>query len=102
MAFKIIYNPEVQNDIQTAVDWYNNQQIGLGKRFLTHLKKHLHSLKKTPFNYAIKYGSNIRCMPLHKFPYLIHFRILENQNLILVEAVFHSSRNPNHLNSRKE
>jgi hypothetical protein len=32
---------EVQNDTQSAVDWYNKQQSGLGKRFFEATKKHL-------------------------------------------------------------
>ena len=29
MKFKVIYNPEVYDDIQQAVDWYNEQKPGL-------------------------------------------------------------------------
>ena len=91
MAFEIIYNPEVQNDIQSAVDWYNKQQAGLGKRFLSATKKHLNSLKDTANHYAIRYD-DIHCMPIKKFPYMAHYRIDKNNNSVKVEAVFHTSR----------
>lgn len=93
MKFKITYNPEVQNDIQSAVSWYNEQQPGLGKRFLTTAKKQLNSLKGSADNYAIRYD-DIHCMPIKKFPYMAHYRIDHENMTIKVEAVFHTSRDP--------
>jgi len=46
MKYQIIYNPEVKSDIDSALHWYNKQQPGLGKRFLSHLKNHLRLLEK--------------------------------------------------------
>ena len=93
MAFKIVYNPEVQNDIQSAVDWYNKQQAGLGKRFLSAAKKHLNALKDNAKHYAIRYD-DIHCMPIKKFPHMAHYRIDSKNKTIKVEAVFHTSRDP--------
>lgn len=93
MQYKIIYNPEVQKDIQSAVSWYNEQQPGLGKRFLTVAKKQLNSLKVTANYYAIRYD-NIHCMPIRKFPYMVHYRIDPENKTVKVEAVFHTSRDP--------
>lgn len=33
MAFKVIFAAEVYDDLQLSVDWYNEQQSGLGSRF---------------------------------------------------------------------
>ncbi len=91
MGFKIIYNPEVQNDLQSAVNWYNEQQHGLGKRFLSTAKKHLNSLKDSASHYAIRYD-DIYCMPFKKFPYIAHYSIDHDNKTI--KAVFHKSRDP--------
>lgn len=56
MSFKIIYNPEVYNDIRNAVNWYNMQQFGLGKRFQNTIKESLNFLKK----YGFSFRSEIR------------------------------------------
>jgi hypothetical protein len=34
----MIYAPEVENDLQESIDWYNDKQPGLGVRFLENVK----------------------------------------------------------------
>jgi plasmid stabilization system protein ParE len=93
MEFNVFIEPEALNDIQEAVYWYNEKQKGLGKRFFSEVKKKIVFLRKNPF-YAIRYD-NIRCVLVEKFPYLIHYYINENEKLIVIISIFHSSRNPN-------
>lgn len=76
MEFKI--EPEVHQDIQSEIDYYNEKQKGLGKRFHAEIFKSFNAIKKNPF-YQIRY-SNVRCLPLKKFPAMIHFTINEDQN----------------------
>jgi len=91
MRFKIVYNPEVFNDIQQAVDWYNRQQPKLGIRFFSVLKKHLNSLENSAMHFAVRYD-DVRCMPIKKFPYMIHYRI--HNESVMVEAILSTHRNP--------
>ena len=93
MKFKVIYNPEVYNDIQQAIDWYNEQQSGLGTRFYTTTKKHLNSLKSSALHYAVRY-SDIHCIPIKKFPYMAHYRVNMDDKIVKVEAIFSTDRNP--------
>jgi hypothetical protein len=93
MIFDIIFAPEVKFDIQEAIDWYNSKQEGLGKLFLTELKKYLNLLQQTPKSFAIRYNTT-RCLPLKKFPFLIHYRVDDEENTIYVDAILHTSRNP--------
>lgn len=89
MRFKVIYNPEVYNDIRQAVDWYNKQQPELGLRFISVLKKHLRKLEHSAMHYSVRYG-DIRCMPIKRFPYMIHYRV--QNKTVLVEAIFNTYR----------
>lgn len=93
MTYRVVYNPEVYHDIQEAVDWYNSQQLGLGKRFFFLLKETLKALPHSANHFAVRYD-NIRCMPLKKFPFLIHYQIISNQKIIHVEAILSTYRNP--------
>jgi hypothetical protein len=93
MSFKIKYHPEVFSDIQNAVDWYNAQQFGLGDRFYTILKEHLNFLKNSASHFAIRYD-DVHCMPIRKFPYMIHYRIDQTHKLIKVEAILNTNRDP--------
>lgn len=49
MSFKIKIEPEVVEDIQNGIIWYNKQQAGLGKKFLSEIKHHINLLKTNPF-----------------------------------------------------
>jgi plasmid stabilization system protein ParE len=93
MKFKIIFAPDVRHDIQDAIDWYNSQQAGIDKKLVNELKKYFNIIKKNPGSNAIRY-ENTRCCPLNKFPYMIHYRLDNEDNTIYIDAVFHTSRNP--------
>lgn len=93
MRFAIEYNPEFYTDLSKATDWYNQQQTGLGTRFFNAVKTQTGHLSENALHYAIRYD-DIRCMKLKKFPYMVHYRIDESVSLVRVEALFHTSRNP--------
>jgi len=95
LKYKIKIEPEAQIDIQDSINWYNEQQKGLGKRFYKEVKEYLNSLKTNPL-YAVKYD-NIRCLPLKIFPFTIHFSVNEDDKIIIVRAVFQTSQNPDNL-----
>jgi len=93
MNFRVIFHPEVYNDIQEAIDWYNVKQFGIENRFLITVKKQLKTLDKSALQYAVRYD-NVRCMPVKKFPFLVHYRVNEKQRIVQVEAIFSTYRNP--------
>ncbi len=92
MTFSIFIDPEAIKDIQQAIDYYEEQEIGLGKRFEESLNKHLLVLEKHPF-FNIRYD-NVRCLPMKKFPFMLHFTVDESLKSVILRAVFHTSINP--------
>ena len=92
MKYQIKIEGEAKFDIQEAITWYNTQQAGLGKKFHAEIKEYLNSLKISPF-FEIKYDK-IRCLPLKKFPYILHYTIDEINNFVIIRAVYHTGRNP--------
>ena len=93
MKFAVEYNPDFFNDLVQAVDWYNDIQIGLGSRFFNQIKTQTSKLTTLALFFAVKYD-DIRCMPIEKFPYLVHYRVNEQTSTVKVEALFHTSRDP--------
>ncbi len=89
MEFKI--NPEAKKDIQNEINYYNDKQKGLGKKFHTELKVYFDAIKKNPF-YQIRY-QNVRCLPLKNFPIMIHFT-LEEKSRIVIRALINTHRDP--------
>ncbi len=91
MLYNLFIDPEAYQDIQKSIDWYNNKKEGLGYEFYDTIDQHFQSLKTNPF-YQIRY-KNVRCLPLRKFPYMIHFTIDETSKLIIARAVFNTRKN---------
>ena len=90
MVFKV--NPQAKIDIQEQIHFYNDKQVGLGKRFHNDVKTTFKSILKNPF-YQIRYN-NVRCLPLKKFPAMVHYTLDENKKQITIRAVFHTSQAP--------
>ncbi len=66
--YKIVILPLAKTDIQDAAVWYNNRQIGLGKRFAKEVRKKVNVIKSHPKGFALKY-ENIRTAVLDVFPF---------------------------------
>ena len=92
MAFDVNMHTKALDDILNAFEYYNEQQKGLGKRFVREVDKGVLAISKNPF-YQIRYD-DIRCFPLSKFPFMIHFVLNEKENMIEIYAVIHTSLNP--------
>jgi|SRR5690554_586684 len=101
MKFKVEFNPDFYHDIAQAVDWYNGKQAGLGDRLFNNIKKQTAKLSTSALHFAIKYD-DIRCMCIEKFPYMVHYRILEQNQMVKVEALFHTSQDPKIWDKRSE
>lgn len=84
--FNIVLHPEVKNDLQEAIDYYNDKKIGLGDKFYMVAKKGMESLKKDAFLYEVRFD-DARFLKVGKFPYLIYYYIVEEENTIYVDAI---------------
>lgn len=91
MNYEVRFRPEAEKDVEDAAKWYENQRPGLGKEFLDKVSSTLENLARQPSMYPIVHR-NIRRALTHKFPFGI-FYIIE-ENLIIIIAVMHVSRNP--------
>lgn len=98
MAFSILLDPRAIEDIQESIDYYEEQETGLGKRFEKHLDKHLSVLKENPF-FQVRYD-DVHCLPLNKFPHMIHYTINEEEKVVIVRAVFHTAMDPDNWKRR--
>jgi len=44
-----------------------------------------------PF-YQVRY-KNVRCLPMKKYPYMIHLTVDEKERIVTIRAVIHTSQN---------
>ena len=95
--YKVILLPLAKEDIREAALWYNNQQLGLGKRFTNEIRKKVVAIRENPFAFSIRYH-NVRTANIDIFPFMIHFVVEEDA--ILISSVFHTSLDPNKWSKR--
>jgi toxin ParE1/3/4 len=99
MSYTILIDPRALQDIQDAVSYYDDQQVGLGVEFENELNDYFLVIEENPF-FTIRYD-NVRCLPLKKFPFMIHFEVNEEMKRVIVRAVFHTSMNTDKWHKRK-
>jgi hypothetical protein len=99
MAFTTVLDPRAIDDIQKAIDYYDNKHPGLGEQFESVLNQHIIQLEQHPY-FQARYD-NVHCLPLKKYPYMIHFTIDENKKELTILAVFNTYRNPKIWKTRK-
>ena len=99
MAFTAVIDPRAMQDVQEAIEYYDEKQPGLGEEFEHHLNEHLQLIEKNPF-FQVRYD-DIHCLPLKRFPYMIHYTIQEDQQIVTVQAVLNTFRSPRIWKSRK-
>lgn len=94
MPFNIKIFSRAFEDIELSREWYNKQKDGLGDTFRSSVKEQIEFISTSPFAFSIKYAE-IRCSPVPKFPFQIHYKPISNTMEVHIIAVFHTSRNPN-------
>lgn len=70
MNCTIKISPTAFNYLQKGIDYYNDQQKGLGKKFNVAIKRMFSNLKKAPESGSFMYD-NVRYRVLKQFPYII-------------------------------
>lgn len=91
MSLLLRFSPEVPNDLQDACQWYEDRRTGLGVEFINEVHATLLRIEENPELFAASYR-DVRSARLHRFPYIVHYRLLNNTVLVL--AVMHGRRDP--------
>ena len=85
MAYKLQIEPLAKADIQEQINYYNAKVKGLGKKFHTEVKASLKAIQRSPF-FQVRYD-DVHCLPLKKYPAMIHYTINETTKTIIVNLV---------------
>ena len=97
MSLRIEYHDLVDLDLLDAWTWYENQEVGLGDRFLGAIHATVARASRWPnAGRPVLRDDNDeiieRKVPANDFPYAVRYRILGDR--LLVMAVLHQSRYP--------
>ncbi|MBY0498029.1 MAG: type II toxin-antitoxin system RelE/ParE family toxin [Nitrosomonas sp.] len=79
--------------MENAVQFYELEYSGLGRKFKEEVRKAALRIAAYPEGWSIERGNVRKCL-LHKFPYKLLFAVDENH--ILIIAVAHQHRKPDY------
>ena len=93
------FHPAARGELEETIDYYNGERQGLGTEFREEVQYVLALLTKFPGLEQPVRGS-VRRMMLSRFPYHIHYRLLESDNLRIL-AIAHNHRRPGYWAGRQ-
>ena len=93
MNYHVELGPQAKAELAHQITYYELQSPGLGIRFAAEVTEILSTLSRIPYAH-VRY-SDIRCVPMKRFPLMVHFRVNQESRKVLVYGMIHSARNPN-------
>lgn len=96
---RLSFHIRVQQEVNEAVAWYEEQSEGLGDDFFDQLQLTLARITEHPERFAFWLGSKImRRAKLNRFPYDVIFEVRPDR--VRVTCVRHEKRHPNYGSGR--
>ena len=92
MVFRVVITRSAFIDTFDGIEWYEKQTKGLGKKFYESIQKAYKTIRQNPY-FQIRYD-DVRCLPLKKFPYLVHFVVEEERKRVVILGVICTHRDP--------
>lgn len=99
MANKIILSAKALNELDESFLWYEERLEGLGDRFIGFIEKAFFLIENTPERFPLKTKS-FREFVVEKFPYVIVYEYIKEEQMIIILHVFHTKRNPKRKHKR--
>jgi plasmid stabilization system protein ParE len=97
LSFKVQVRRAAELDLAAAQIWYETQRNGLAAEFHFEVSQVFARLTDTPLIYSVIYR-DVRRAVVHRFPYLIWYRVLDEDVTVL--ACTHTRQHPNKAMSR--
>lgn len=93
-----VFDRRVREEVRTAASWLDEQQAGLGHEFFKEVQRLVESIESNPLQFGPVPGSRhqdqLRVGIIGKFGYTLIFKVLLEQELVLVISAQHGHRRP--------
>ncbi|HEU5459249.1 MAG TPA: type II toxin-antitoxin system RelE/ParE family toxin [Pyrinomonadaceae bacterium] len=93
----IVFRRLAKREFDDAISWYEGRRKGLGQDFSVAVERQLERIARSPNQFAYVRGK-VRRAVLRRFPYSVFF--IAEDNRVVVVAIFHAKRAPEHLEKR--
>lgn len=90
-SFQVRVEPEAQQDIEEALDWYQEKSQELAQALLEAYQQRLFDLGVRPLSFP-EVRPGLRRAMLPRFPYHLFFEMVDEHVIVL--AVLHAKRDP--------
>lgn len=91
MASTYLLHSSAKQELADAVDWYEQERKGRGRRFFIAYLKTIKAILSNSLAFPIDFDE-VRKAHIPKFPYTIFFEVHENE--VFIYSVFHQKRDP--------
>ena len=98
MSNTLIITPQAEKDFESAYEWYEVHDPGLGKEFARCVDVKIASVQRNPRHFRIIADKEVRRALVNRFPFSVYF--ISKAELITVFAILHQHRNPEYWKSR--
>lgn len=99
--YKLFLTSEAEADLDEVIEYYEQIRLGLGYEFYLSYKEAEKLILCNPKLFACIEGEVRRALT-NKFKYSIFYHIIENQQIVEVLAIIHTSRDPKYWKKRIE
>lgn len=101
MSWRVVFRPEVEQDVAEAAAWYESRQPGLGGEFVEEVMRVWDALAENPQINTRKHPrKDIRWQYPDRFPYRVIYSVDEPSKTVVVAAVLHAARHDSHWRRR--
>lgn len=90
-------HPKAEKDLQEALNYYHRIDTNLKEKFIYCLDLTFNKILNFPNLYPYETKTSQKVL-MDKFPYIIIYE--QYKNIIMILAIFHTSRNPTNLKDR--
>jgi plasmid stabilization system protein ParE len=91
VIYRLQIRPDAFRDIESAAEWYEQQESGLGSDFALAVLEAIDSLLVNPLHHRLRdRRRNVRWLLTKRFPYKVVYKI--NKEQVEVFAVLHAAR----------
>lgn len=91
MSFRVVFEYKATQEIRSSFDWYESKSTGLGTVFLKSVTAATERLSRNPLSLKVE-RIKYRRLHLAKFPYALHFTVIDSEVKIL--ACLHTRQSP--------
>jgi plasmid stabilization system protein ParE len=98
VAWQLTFRARVAGHLTAAAGWYEDEDPGLGRRFLNAVDTLVIQIRQEPLRYPSIYRGTRRAL-VPGFPYAVFF--LVRDEAIVVVAVLHTKRDPDNWRLRE-